>query len=224
MNVHEPILARPPLSVELAEHLRRMIVEGELRSGDKVPEKELTERFGVSRTPLREALKVLASEGYIDLVPNRGARVRPLTREEMEEAFPVLAALEALAGELACRHAADAEIEDVKALNARMRERYDAGDLQGYFRLNQKIHATILSAARNPTLAHCHAQLADRLRRARYAANMSDERWRWAMREHDEIAEAFEARDACRLGSVMKRHFEEKIASMLVALVEEDSR
>ncbi|MEO9786344.1 MAG: GntR family transcriptional regulator, partial [Aurantimonas coralicida] len=87
-------LSRPALAVELTDRMRRMIMEGELQAGEKVPEKALTERFGVSRTPVREALKVLAHEGFVQLVPNRGAIVSGETMNELTELFPLVAALE----------------------------------------------------------------------------------------------------------------------------------
>src|ERR1700685_2379658 len=101
MNEH-PIIVRRGLHYELAARLLDMIVDGELKPAQKVPEAELCERFGVSRTPMREALKVLAAEGLINLLPNRGAAVAKITQQEIEELFPIMGALEALAGELAC--------------------------------------------------------------------------------------------------------------------------
>ena len=125
----EDTLTRPALAVELADRLRQMIVDGDLEPGGKVPEKALTERFGVSRTPLREALKVLAAEGYIRLIPNRGSVVSKLTIEVLEEAFPVIAALEGAAGELACHNASDEEIAAIRKLNDTMHAAFEAGDM-----------------------------------------------------------------------------------------------
>ena len=102
MTMDEAIVRRS-LHDELVERLQRLIIEGELTPGEKVPEKELCERYNVSRTPMREALKVLASEGLVTLTPNRGSSVTAVTVEDLEEVFPVMGALEALSGELACR-------------------------------------------------------------------------------------------------------------------------
>ena len=98
MNLSATQLKRRPLHEELTESLRKLIVSGELQPGRKVPEKELCELYGVSRTPLREALKVLATDGLVNLEPNRGAWVSRITVEELDELFPVMGALEALAG------------------------------------------------------------------------------------------------------------------------------
>ncbi len=112
MTASDPI-SRASLHEELAVRLRKMIVEDELLPGTRIKEPELCERFAVSRTPLREAMKVLAPEGYVRLTPNRGATVAELTAEDLEEAFPVMGALEALAGELAARNATHAQIEAI---------------------------------------------------------------------------------------------------------------
>jgi DNA-binding GntR family transcriptional regulator len=207
-------LSRPALAVELADRLRSLIMEGELKPGEKIPERELTERFGVSRTPVREAVKVLAAEGLIVLVQNRGAVVSRLTIAEMEEVFPVLAALEGVAGELACQQATDAEIAAIRRLNSAMHKAYDKGDRPTYFEINQQIHAAILAAARNATLANQHQIVARRAARARYQANLTPERWRQALDEHDAILEALETRNARRLGQLMKEHMEHKLRSL----------
>lgn len=211
-------LPRSSLHDELTERLREMIFSGELEGGERVPEKLLCERFGISRTPLREALKVLASEGLLHLLPNRGARVATLTAEAVEEIFPVMGALEALAGELACRHATAAEIAEVKALHYQMALHHTKGELQPYFRLNQQIHEKILEAARNPTLTQQVRSLAGRVRLARFRANMSATRWDRAMAEHEEILAALEARDGAALADVLRRHLDNKLQTVVAAI------
>ncbi len=211
-------IQRRSLHAELADRLREMIVQGELEPGAKIPERELCEAFNVSRTPLREALKVLASEGFVILTPNRGAAVSKLTRADIEEAFPVIGALEALAGELACANATDDEIAHIARLHARMAAHHAAGERAPYFRLNEQIHDAIAAAARNPTLRQMQMSLANRVRRARYFANISQARWDQAMAEHEEINAALKARDGKRLAEILKRHLEHKLAAVSAAL------
>jgi len=211
-------IRRRSLHAELAERVREMIVQGELEPGAKIPERELCEAFNVSRTPLREALKVLASEGFVILTPNRGAAVSKLTRADIEEAFPVIGALEALAGELACANATDEEIAHIAGLHERMARHHAAGERAPYFRLNEEIHDAIAEAARNPTLRRMQNSLATRVRRARYFANISRARWDQAMAEHEEIIEALRAREGTRLAEILKRHLEHKLAAVSAAL------
>ncbi|MGR3386929.1 MAG: GntR family transcriptional regulator [Paracoccus sp. (in: a-proteobacteria)] len=208
MNLSATQLKRRPLHEELTESLRKLIVSGELQPGRKVPEKELCELYGVSRTPLREALKVLATDGLVNLEPNRGAWVSRITVEELDELFPVMGALEALAGELACKHITDDEIAQVRALHDRMFAHYTARELEAYFKLNQQIHETILAAARNATLTVQYGTLAARVRRGRYMANMTRERWDQAMKEHEDILDALQARDGGRLAVILRKHME----------------
>lgn len=213
----EPIIRRT-LHDELLERLRQMIIDGELVPGAKVPEKDLCERFGVSRTPLREALKVLANEGLVTLTPNRGAMIANLTLEDLEEAFPVMGALEALSGEMACANITDAEIAEISKLHERMLAHYEARELKSYFRTNQQIHERILAAAGNRTLSALYRGLEGRVRQARYLANMSDERWAQAVAEHAQMMVALEARDGSGLAAIMKQHLENKFQTVKDAL------
>ncbi len=223
MNLSATQLKRRSLHEELTESLRELIVSGELQPGRKVPEKDLCELYGVSRTPLREALKVLATDGLIHLEPNRGAWVSRITVEELDELFPVMGALEALSGELACKNITDDEIAQVRALHERMFEHYKARTLEGYFKLNQQIHETILAGARNATLTVQYRTLAARVRRGRYMANMTRERWDQAMKEHEDILESLEARDGARLAVILREHMEKTSVTLREWLLSEGS-
>ena len=214
MHAVEPLVRRS-LHDELVDRLREILVEGELESGQKVPERALCERLGVSRTPMREALKVLATDGLITLIPNRGAVVKQLTRAELEELFPVMGALEALSGELACRRITDAEVRRIERIHNKMVEHYRSGDRPKYFQCNRRIHELILAAARNRTLSVQYDSLSIRLRRARYMANMSSDRWAQAVEEHEQMRVALRARDGSSLAEILKRHLAGKFASVL---------
>jgi DNA-binding GntR family transcriptional regulator len=219
IDVAAPIQRRP-LHNELVDRLRHMIIEGDLAPGEKLSEKDLCIQFGVSRTPLREAMKVLASEGLVQLTPNRGGTVARLTLADLDEAFPIMGALEALSGELACRNITDAEVARIEELHRRMVRKYEAGALRDYFKLNEQIHQMILDAARNPTLSQMQLSLSGRVRRARYMANMSPARWARAVEEHENILEALAARDGKRLAVLLKDHLANKLQTVKDALTE----
>ena len=216
----EPIL-RASLHDQLTARLRDMIIDGDLRPGERVPEKALCVRFGVSRTPLRETLKVLASDGLLELLPNRGARVVRLTVADVDELFPIMGALEGLAGEFACAHVTDEEIAEVRALHYQMVLHYTRGELTEYFRLNQQIHECIIDAARNPSLLRLYRSLVGRVRRARYMACMSKARWAQAVEEHEAILAALAARNGARLAQVLQAHLRHKCETVKESLLME---
>jgi len=197
---------------EILTRLRDHIVEGNIPDGGRVPERQLCEMLGISRTPLREALKVLASEGLVELLPNRGARVRQLSEHDLGELFDVMGGLEALAGRLACENITDAEIAEIERLHYEMYGFYLHRDMHGYFRVNQLIHRKIVEASRNAALKSTYANFAGRIRRIRYSANFARKRERWAeaMREHEAILEALRRRAGSELSDILFLHLRNK--------------
>ncbi len=211
-------IKRPTLHQELVDRIRDLVIEDRLKPGEKVPEKELCEAFGVSRTPLREALKVLASEGFVELQTNRGARVAEVTREELQDTFPVIARLEQLAGELACVQLSDAEIARIDDKHKAMVAAFEARDRPRYFKENQSIHQALINGANNKILQDHHKLLAAKIKRARFMVNLSDERWATAIAEHEIMIAQLRARDAEQLGQTMKHHIENKFRSIMKLL------
>lgn len=209
--------ANGSLHDEILTSLRRYIVEGSLPDGARIPERFLCETMGVSRTPLREALKVLAAEGLVELLPNRGSRVRAFNENDIRELFEVMGGLEALAGRLACEHITDEEIAAVEQLHYDMYASYMRRDLPSYFALNQKIHQAIVKAARNTVLATTYANFASRMSRVRYNANRENHKDRWgeAMREHEHILDALQRRAGLELSDILYRHLQNKRAAAL---------
>jgi len=205
----------PSLHEETLTRLRDYIVEGNLANGERVPERELCEMLGISRTPLREALKVLAAEGLIDLLPNRGARVKQLGARELNELFDLMGGLEALAGRLACENATGEDIAEIERLHHEMYGFYLRRDMHGYFRANQAIHQKIVDSSRNAALSLNYKAIADRVRRIRYAANRARKRDRWseAMREHEAILDALHRRAGGELGNLLFQHLRNKRAA-----------
>ncbi len=208
----EPLRASTSLHDGLLAALRDYIVEGNLADGARVPERLLCDRFGISRTPLREALKVLAAEGLIDLLPNRGARVRELSSDDLRELFDVMGGLEALAGRLACERISDEEVAQIEQVHHDMYRFYLRRDMHGYFQCNQMIHRMIVEAAGNATLSATYASFAGRIRRVRYSANLDKERDRWgeAMREHEAILDALQRRAGSELSDILFQHLRNK--------------
>ncbi|WP_302139397.1 GntR family transcriptional regulator [Halomonas alkalicola] len=196
---------------EVADRILDLIELGDLASGDRIPERELCERFGVSRTPLREALKVLASEGAVELLPNRGARVRQLTLKMVKDTYDLMGALEGLAGELACQHISDEEIAEIRELHTRMLGHYRNRELADYFRVNREIHEGILAASHNEALQEMYNNLSQRVKRVRYSKQMTDAFWRQAVEDHEAMLEALEQRDGRWLGQILRDHLSNKL-------------
>ncbi|MEJ1160161.1 GntR family transcriptional regulator [Prosthecomicrobium sp. N25] len=186
----------PSLADQAVARLRDMIVYLELAPGAVLSEPWLVETLGASRTPVREALKLLAADGLVLLRRNRAAVVAPLDGEQLAHLFEVEAALESFAAGLAASRMSDAEIARLARLQSDMEARHARGDRVGYIRLNQKIHALIVAGAANPALAETHARLISRLQRARNVALTSVGRVEESIEEHRRILLALQARDA----------------------------
>src|SRR5512143_2332007 len=211
-------IVRRPLHEEATDRLRDLIVQGRLAAGTRLNERLLTAELGVSRTPLREAFKVLATEGLVELLPNRGAIVSQMDPVRLSEILAVMGALEALAGELACRNATEAQINEIRALHYEMLAYHARNDLAGYFKFNQAIHLKIVKYSGNTVLYNIYRQLNGNVRRARYMAHLSKERWDAAVREHGEILAALGSRDVGRIKALLSDHLAHKLASVLAAL------
>lgn len=205
----EALIARPSLHAQIVGTLREMIVENQLAPGARVDEKELSKAFGISRTPLREALKVLASEGLIELLPNRSPRVTRLTRESVGEVFQVISWLDRHAGELAGERVTDKDLAALKRIHKRMMRHYKAAERLEYFRLNRELHFSIITIAGNSVLAGIYSNLMAQTQRARYMAIQSQNHWDRGVKEHGEILEALAAHDGKRLGLLLERHVRE---------------
>lgn len=204
----QPPITRQSLHDLVANRLRDLIIEGALVPGDQLNESRLCEDLGVSRTPLREAIKTLASEGLIVLRPGRSTMVRQFTAEDVRGMLEVIAQLEALAGRLACRNATDAQIAEISAVHAEMLSLYRAGERLRYYKLNQQIHSLIVAASGNATLVEMHANLQARMKRIRFIGNSAPDKWRAAVEEHEQMVAALSARDGETLAEVMQRHLD----------------
>jgi DNA-binding GntR family transcriptional regulator len=206
---------RQRLHDTVVDTLRRFIVEGVLQAGTKLNERELCERLGISRTPLREALKVLAAESLIELSPNRGASVLRLSEAEIREMFELLGGFEAMAGELACDRITVEEVQAIKSLHYEMLSCRAQNDLPGYYSRNQDIHNRIITATRNSVLQQTYLALNRRLQALRFRSNFAPNNWDSAIHDHDEMIKALEARDGKRMAVVMKKHLLDKRDAVL---------
>ncbi len=222
-----PVLPKVPrlrLHDTVVEQLRNFIVEGVLTPGARLNERELCETLGISRTPLREALKVLASEGLIEIVPNRGATVSRMSEAEIGETFELMSGLEAFSGELACERITPVELAQIKALHYAMLACHAQNDLSGYYNKNQEIHNQINEAAGNSALRQIYTSVNRRLQALRFRSNLRAEKWDNAVVEHEEMLKALEARDGKRLAAILRQHLLAKRDAVLLLLTTQDTQ
>lgn len=199
-------ISRLPLTGQVATTIRDMIVQDKFKPGERIRERQLSKELNVSRTPLREALKILEGERLVDILPNRGAVVADPSSDEVRELLQVLGALEALGGHLAAESATDEEISEIRALHFEMLAAYSRKDRLTYFKLNQEIHKSIVAASRNAVLIEAHNQFNARVYRVRYRSNQQDVLWHEAIHQHETIIEALESRDSALLAQRLSSH------------------
>ena len=211
-------IPRRVLHQEVALRLRQRIVEGHLAPGAKLNERELSELLQVSRTPLREAIKMLAAEGLVALLPNRGAVVVQLSEQDVADAFEVIAGLEGQSGELAAQRISVAQLAEIRALHYEMLAAFTRRDLATYYRLNALIHTHINAAAGNRVLTQTWANLNARLQALRFRSNFDEAKWQRAMQEHDRMIELLADRDAAGLRALMTAHLLHKRDAVLEQL------
>jgi DNA-binding GntR family transcriptional regulator len=203
-------IAGAVLHGQVAQRLRQMLVEGQIAPGAKLNERELCEQLKVSRTPLREAIKTLAAEGLVELLPNRGAYAVQLGEADIDHTFELMAGLEGLSGELAAQRITPEELTEIEALHYEMKAAYARRDLSTYYRLNATIHQAINAAAKNPVLAATYRQVNARLQALRFRSNQDGEKWARAMAEHDRMLEALQQHDGAALRAVLMAHLQHK--------------
>ncbi|MGV8804582.1 MAG: GntR family transcriptional regulator [Polaromonas sp.] len=211
-------VARDNLQQRVAIKLRELLVQGVLTPGAKLNERELCERLGVSRTPLREAIRLLAAEGLITLDPGRGAFAPVLSLEDVAHTFDVLAVLEGLAAELAASQITAAELAELQELQQQMQAAFKRHDLPDYYRANARVHDLLNLASRNPVLRETWKQLNARMHALRFRSNQDEAKWAQALQEHEHILAALQARDGPALRDLLVQHLRRKREAVLEQL------
>lgn len=201
-----PRIGAASLHELVSRELRTMIVQGVLAPDTVVIEAELCERMGVSRTPLREALKLLAAEGLVELRQNRSARITPLLVEEAVELFEALGSVERCAAEFAAVRMTASQIDKLTQMQDEMEVHYVNGRLEEYFVVNHAIHGFIVTGSGNKALIGTHQWLLARAERARFVALRSQPRWTESVEEHRGILKAITARDSAKAGALLAAH------------------
>ena len=208
---------RPSLAEEAAATLREFILLGKLEPGIAVPERNLAEALGISRTPLKEALRILENEGLIVYGPTRRPRVADPSLDELAQNLAVLGALEALSGELACAKATNDELEKVARLEESMRVADEDTNALEFFGWDMEFHTTIVESARNAPLLKTHRAYNARLWRARFISSNSRTARDRTLMQHADILAALQSRDSKACARCMRGHLESAISNISVA-------
>jgi DNA-binding GntR family transcriptional regulator len=200
---------------EVAERLRQRIFAHELPPGSWVDEQALADDYGISRTPLREALKVLASEGLVTLKPRRGCYVTEISERDLDEIFNVMALLEGQCAQLSARKATDADLERLRLIHARLEQAAHDGDIDGFFEANTAFHLTLQDIADNRWLLQVIEDLRKVIKLSRHHSLFSEGRLEQSLTEHRELLAALAARDAERAERLMRTHIHSGRAALV---------
>ena len=199
-------IAPTALYQEVAERLRQRIFAHELTPGDWIDEQKLAEQYGISRTPLREALKVLAAEGLVDLKPRRGCYVTEISRQDIDDIFPLMAMLEGRCAFIAVQLAKPADIRDLKAIHDKLELAAKENRIDAFFEANQEFHRRIQELTNNRWLLSVIQDLRKVLKLSRLHSLSLEGRLQQSLEEHRVIMAAFEAGDAEQAEKSMHDH------------------
>jgi len=193
------------LREKILETIREAIINGTLKSGERVSEPELAERFGISRTPIREAFRQLESEGYLTVAPRKGAMVTSLSERDVEEFYAIKSILEGYAARMAAEKLTDKEIERLEAINERLETLAEDGDIKAFFKVHNEFHDLFIKAAGNEKLLELINQLMLKFNRLRIASLAIPGRMQISVNEHKKILDAFRKKDGERADGLVRK-------------------
>jgi DNA-binding GntR family transcriptional regulator len=195
-----------PLHQEVAQRIRDMIRKGLLQKGDRIVEKELCEAMGTSRTPLREALRLLSSEGLIELVPHKGAYVAQPSMREIREMFEVMSILEGTCARKVAEKMTDADFRKLEKLHEKLEKYFREKNNEKYLEVNHKYHSLLQEMTGSKVLNDVINSLRQKILLYRYRQLYQPDRFRASMNEHRVLLDAFRRRDPAAAESAMRTH------------------
>jgi len=194
------------LREKILENIRDAILKGTLKAGERVSEPDLAERYGISRTPIREAFRQLESEGYLTVVPRKGAVVTALSERDVSEFYEIKSMLEGYAAQLAAEKLTDREIDRLAAINNRLAALAADGDVKSFFRVHNEFHELFIKASGNNKLLELIQQMLKKFNRLRIASLSLPGRMEISVQEHEKIIEAFRARDGVAANNLVQKN------------------
>lgn len=195
-----------PLSEKIAETIREYILKGTLKPGDRLTEPKLSEMLGISRTPIREALRILETEGFVEIFPRRGAMVSEITDKDVDDIFVLKAQLESLAAKLSVNNLLDEDINRLKEINEKMERSAKSRNVSTLIKLNAEFHNIFITKSGNSRLEKFLLSLLRQFKRATAYSFTETGRIHQVLKEHAQIVEAFEKRDAEKVEELVEKH------------------
>lgn len=200
------VVSREPIHEQILPYIRQDIIEGRWAPGERLPEPLLCKAFGISRTPLRDALKILEAEGFVELVPHVGAVVTDPSLPDVAEKMEILSALEQLAAEKVAQMRPPETLATIRDLHARMTEAAATRNAETYYRLNDDFHRAIVTGTGNKTLMDMHERIMWHVHRARHRANDYERLDEDAAEHHDLIVRHILGGGATGAAKAMREH------------------
>lgn len=200
-----PMEHHQTLREKILETIREAILKGELKPGEKVAEPELADRFGISRTPIREAFRQLESEGYLTVIPRKGAVVTALSERAVEEFYAIKSILEGYAAQMAAENLAEKDLEKLEAINERLQNLADENDVKSFFRVHNEFHEVFIQAAGNEKLAEIIHQLMLKFNRLRFASLSLPGRMQISVQEHRKLIDAFRKKNGTLADAMVRK-------------------
>ncbi|MGI5922285.1 MAG: GntR family transcriptional regulator [Syntrophomonadaceae bacterium] len=207
-----------PLRELVLDALREAIINGTLKPRERLMELQLAEELGVSRTPIREALRKLELEGFIVMVPRKGAYVADFSFKDIADIFEIRAALEGLAGALAAERITDDELENMERLLVEKAEAITENDIEKLVDVDTKFHEALYKASRNERLTTIISNLREQIQRFRATSLANPGRGKMSLDEHRNIVEAIQSRDVQAARQAAQDHIENAENSMIEAI------
>lgn len=207
-----------PLRDVVFNTLRGAILRGDLKPGQRLMEIQLANQLGVSRTPVREAIRKLELEGLVKMVPRKGAEVAQISEKHLRDVLEVRSALEELAGELACERMTDGELAELKRVNGQFMQVIDSDDITEIANADEAFHMVIYLATGNERLSQLVNSLREQMYRYRLEHIKDKSKHPDLVREHEEIIQALENRDPQQSRLAIRRHIQEQVESVLELL------
>ncbi len=218
--VEKPLTLRE----RIVDFIKDSVVSGRLKPGERVPEQEIAESFGISRTPIREAFRQLESEGFISVVPRKGAVVSPITDKDVREFYAIKSLLEGFAAKTACLKLTPKEIKRLESLNAQMDRCAGKNDVKGFFKLDNQFHDTFLRACGNEKLCVLIHHLVQQFERFRITALALPGRMRDSVKQHNEIIEAFKNGETALVENLVRANAERGRDVLVEELLKEKTK